>query len=407
MHSPSSPPQFVSRTIFSQGRARRGPGDGDSDEEEFMNEENYHKILLRKGEMIRELLIEFAEEFEVIPSPRLFGFRQRCRFGVMENELGDLEYSIWELGQNTMIKGYFDVASESMNNCMEVTKRLLNSERFSLLRSGLNAINFHENRNGTEILCTLCSGRPLPQCFSALAGELASELGIKAVIGRARKERVVSAQNGIKDDAFVVEHMEVRCSSKDEKVCRSLSYIQPEGSFSNPNADIAEVTANWLCDLMRRNNIKAQHRKFVEFYCGNANHGCYLADFFTQVIGVEIDNQLCAAARDNLKNNGIENGLIINKPAEEVARINHGFNFDHNDFLLVDPPRAGLDSLTLHMAKKFQSVIYIACDARSLVRDLREKDLGKTHKIKHMAAFDHFPWHAQFLEVVCWLEKIC
>ena len=97
--------------------------------------------------------------------------------------------------------------------------------------------------------------------------------------------------------------------------------------------------------------------------------------------------------------------MIIHKPAEEVAKRRHLYHFNEQDFLLVDPPRAGLDSLTLQLVREFQSVVYIACDARSLARDLREKGLGVSHRVQYMAAFDHFPWHAEYLEVVCWLEK--
>lgn len=68
----SSPPEFVSRTIFSQGCP------DDENEHNFMCSENYNKILERKGTHIRSLFTGFipAERFEIIPSPKLFGFRQ-------------------------------------------------------------------------------------------------------------------------------------------------------------------------------------------------------------------------------------------------------------------------------------------------------------------------------------------
>ena len=55
-------------------------------------------------------------------------------------------------------------------------------------------------------------------------------------------------------------------------------------------------------------------------------------------------------------------------------------------------------------ASKLDAIIASA-QARSLARDLGEKKLGETHRVKRLAAFDHFPWHADFLEVVCQLEK--
>jgi hypothetical protein len=421
----------------------------------------------------------------------------------MRNTNNELCYSIWEQGQNTIINSKFEVASDTMNDVMDRTRLLLHSStKYTPLIEGISAINFHENRNGNEMMITLCNGLPLCPNFPELASELASELRVKAVIGRARKEKLVS--NNSSDD-FVIESMKIRDVGSDvsggvssdvsgggdvsggvssdisgggdvsggvsSDVSRGVSsdvsrgvgvgvgvgsdvssdvsgdvsggvssdvsgsdvssgdvsgdgndgdddgvgkvhvpyrtirYRQPEGSFSNPNGDIAEITANWLCHKMRIENMKSQNRKFIEFYSGNANHSCYLAEYFTEVLGVEIDKELCNAATINLEMNGITNGVIINKPAEEVAKRRHLYHFDSNDFLLVDPPRAGLDTLTLGLVREFQSVIYIACDARSLARDLEEKGLGVSHTVKYMAAFDHFPWHAEFLEVVCWLEK--
>jgi hypothetical protein len=68
----SAPPEFVSRTIFSQGCV------DEEHQQSFMSKDNYDKILERKGTHIRSLFTDFIpfEEFEIIPSPKLFGFRQ-------------------------------------------------------------------------------------------------------------------------------------------------------------------------------------------------------------------------------------------------------------------------------------------------------------------------------------------
>ena len=42
------------------------------------------------------------------------------------------------------------------------------------------------------------------------------------------------------------------------------------------------------------------------------------------------------------------------------------------------------------------------CDGASLARDLAST-LGRTHEVRRMALFDHFP-SSRFYEVVVWLE---
>ena len=67
----TSPPRFVSRTLFSQGAEGT---------DSFMTEDNYEKILTRKGASIRSLFTDYIDfdQIELIPSPKLTGFRQVC-----------------------------------------------------------------------------------------------------------------------------------------------------------------------------------------------------------------------------------------------------------------------------------------------------------------------------------------
>ena len=83
-----------------------------------------------------------------------------------------------------------------------------------------------------------------------------------------------------------------------------------------------------------------------------------------------------------------EYALSSTIPANEIAGFVIGFGM-----LYVVSPASKLDA------------IIASAQARSLARDLGEKKLSETHRVKRLAAFDHFPWHADFLEVVCQLEK--
>ena len=447
---------FVSRTLFTKSSLT-------TREQIYLSKDSYDDILRRKSKLIEGLLRPFMSEkvtrekndddasageeeeeeeeesvveFEVFESPKLRGFRQRCRFGIVPRESAadareeddrvrrreKFDYSIYERNTLTRIESKFEIASKSIESKMDALRTLMNEdERFSSLGKGkLSAVTFHENRASTECVITLWKGEKIESDFADVAGVLADEIGVKAIVARAKGEKKVS--NNSKDD-FVIEEMHV--------LNRTMKYKQPEGSFSNPNGDIAEITANWLSENMQKdakqeeedenNNKNKKARNFVEFYCGNMNHGCYLAPHFPngRVIGIERDETLCEAAKTNIELNGVKNAVIINAPAEVVARrfLSHlkrkekvkgeafMYPFDENDFILVDPPRAGLDEITLDLVRNFRDVIYISCDARSLVRDLGELKLSETHRIKRIAAFDHFPWHADFLEVVCWLEK--
>ena len=71
--------------------------------------------------------------------------------------------------------------------------------------------------------------------------------------------------------------------------------------------------------------------------------------------------------------------------------------------VLVDPPRAGLDADTLNSVLKFDNILYISCNPKSLHRNLRE-GLAATHKIERIAVFDQFAC-TPFLEVAVLLRR--
>lgn len=104
---------------------------------------------------------------------------------------------------------------------------------------------------------------------------------------------------------------------------------------------------------------------------------------------MEVNGRLVEAARENLVTNSIPNAHVIQISSEKFQprRLQQrafagpfpdaNYNFK---VVLVDPPRAGLDKHTRRMVSSFPHVLYISCDPRSLLRDLRE-GLGARHTI--------------------------
>ena len=126
--------------------------------------------------------------------------------------------------------------------------------------------------------------------------------------------------------------------------------------------------------------LHATERSFVKFYCGNMNHGCYWRNTSRgKVIGVE-ETRVCAKQRSKFRDEFDRKRNDYTRAVEKVARRFHSrcvkkkqgedkiegeeYPFTENDFILVDPPRAGLDEITLDLVREFKDVIYISCDAK-------------------------------------------
>jgi tRNA (uracil-5-)-methyltransferase len=59
------------------------------------------------------------------------------------------------------------------------------------------------------------------------------------------------------------------------------------------------------------------------------------------------------------------------------------------DCVLVDPPRSGLDGLTISLIKRFEVIIYISCNYKSLLENLKEL---KEYQIEKLFMYDQFPY---------------
>lgn len=62
----------------------------------------------------------------------------------------------------------------------------------------------------------------------------------------------------------------------------------------------------------------------------------------------------------------------------------------YSSAVFVDPPRAGIDPLTLALVSKFDHIMYVSCNPETLRDNL--KALLQTHSIARFALFDQFPF---------------
>lgn len=170
--------------------------------------------------------------------------------------------------------------------------------------------------------------------------------------------------------------------------------------FSNPNGHVNELALTWICNTISTSIYNCEEYNLLELYCGNCNHTCALSKYVKHTVAVEINKELCDAARINLAINKIKNVTIVESDSEKFARkilknkyyIIQDGNVEKRiefNFVLVDPPRAGLDVTTLSLIVLYDYILYISCNpAESAIRDLAT--LLLTHDMIKFATFDHF-----------------
>jgi len=272
----------------------------------------------------------------------------------------------------------FPAVAEPISRAMPVLReRLMASPS---LKRKLFQVDFLATLSG-RLMITLVYHRPLDEDWEAAARELAAAMDVQ-LIGRSRKQKVVIGQD------WLLEEFELNG--------RPLRYQQIEGSFTQPNGGVNRQMLGWACQ-----QAAGIGGNLVELYCGNGNFTIALAPLFDKVLATEVSKSSVHAAQFNLTANNVENVAIARMSSEEFSDALSGREtftrlkdidlvpFRHAT-LFVDPPRSGLDAITLDLAREFDRILYISCNQQTLLDNVTA--LQDTHAISASAVFDQFPY---------------
>jgi len=354
----------------------------------------------------------FERPVERFEPPKRCGFRARARFGVRRDDCGAVRLvgEVAGAGAREMDADGFEDGCDGVRRAIRTFTDALAQEDTSWsvqARESVLAVSFLSNRDGSE---AVVASTHSPVGFAEGSFREFAEAMMRentSVVGCVhRRRRRASVLVGERD--YVIETIRLQTRSRAERLVR---FIHREGSFSNPNVDVAEQTGNFLCELcedLTENGTKGM--RFVELYAGCGNHTVTVAPYFLHgAYAVEIDENLVKAARENFAMNGLDDSVarVVCAPAEEWIHTSDARDERYrasSTVALVDPPRNGLDRRTLDfITSAFDVVIYVACDYESMYRDIVDDENGFSRRgfdLKRLAVFDHVPTSARWIETV-------
>ena len=353
--------------------------------------EQYSSQLTTKVEQVQQLLAEFAAPAAEVFTSAAEHYRLRAEFRIWHNG-DDIYHAMFDSETRDKVRiDYFPVACRTIADFMPV---LLKHIQFNHeLRYKLYQVDYLATLSG-ELLVSLIYKRPLTNSWleqaRSLTEALAGQYNVK-FIGRSRKQKLMLTND------YVTEQFELDGAS--------LRYQQVEGSFTQPNGEVNRKMLGWAKQI-----ACGLSGDLLEIYCGNGNFSIALAECFNQVVATEISRTSIKSAQYNIALNNVDNLQVLQMSAEDVATaLQQGTQLKQLDLagmqlntVLVDPPRAGLDSGTEQLVSRFNDIIYISCNPQTLAQNLRQ--LCKTHQIVKLAVFDQFPY-THHIESGVWLRK--
>ena len=349
-----------------------------------MSSSAYRQQLNDKQAYLAQLFNDLAPPpLEVFASPQQH-FRMRAEFRVW-HEGEAIFYAMFAPGQKASGASLiriedFPSAHLSINAMMP---RLLETiAAHPILKSRLFQVEFLTTLSG-DMLITLIYHTKLEAEWRAQAEALQAALGVY-IIGRSRGQKIVLSQD------FVTEKLMVNG--------REFSYRQIEGGFTQPNAYICRDMLNWACAV-----TEGLNGDLLELYCGNGNFTLPLSTRFQKVLATELSKTSVSAAQANIATNRISNIALARLSAQEFTEAYTGVrkfrrlqeqHIHLNNYafstVFVDPPRAGIDDATLSLLQRFEHILYISCNPKTLRANL--DTLSQTHRIQRWALFDQFPF---------------
>jgi 23S rRNA (uracil1939-C5)-methyltransferase len=135
----------------------------------------------------------------------------------------------------------------------------------------------------------------------------------------------------------------------------------------------------------------------VELYAGSGNLSVLLAREVRELTLVESSREACDAARANLADRGLA-AKVVEADASAYAWG------PTTRLVVLDPPRTGARAVAERLAaSRVPHVIYVACDAQTLGRDLAL--LAPAYDARSVATFEMFP-ETSHVETVVALERV-
>lgn len=180
-----------------------------------------------------------------------------------------------------------------------------------------------------------------------------------------------------------------------EEVLDGKTYLLSNESFFQLNTSQAKRFYETMVQLanLDSNDI------VVDAYSGLGPVSQYVSDKVKKVYAIELNKSATISLKKQLKINNIDNVVVINdKFSEGLSKIK-----DKVDVMFFDPPRSGLDDITLKLVMKREpsKIIYGSCNPSTLAKNLKE--LLKKYKLIKTVPLDMFP-QTSLVESVTLLE---
>jgi 23S rRNA (uracil1939-C5)-methyltransferase len=323
-----------------------------------------------------------ASGFDLIPSPDVWGYRNKVRFG-LRRDGGDVRLAYNAPGSRDELVPVDDCRLVA-RPVMDILQAALDVIRGGDFRT-LSEIEARQAEGGREILINLFwSGAPAPGDIDGLVAGLSSRAPLVGIVSQRRRGRGWSettewGRGWIEDRAA------------------GTAFLVGARSFFQVNVPLL---GRVIADIRAAAAFTGAER-LADLYCGVGTFGLALAGAVREVHGVESDPANIDFLRRNIERSRVRSFKMYEGTAEEWAGP---LLAAKTDAAVFDPPRKGLgpEIVQALLAAPPARLFYLSCNPTTLARDV--KALAPAFGVALVRGYDFFP-HTPHIETLAVLEK--
>lgn len=182
----------------------------------------------------------------------------------------------------------------------------------------------------------------------------------------------------------------------------TLQFNVSPTAFFQPNTDQAE---NFYALALNMAGLSEETIVF-DLYCGTGTLGMLASQKAKKVLGIELSPESSLDARENVKDNHINNmEVITGDVGKTLTQLRAEEGFETPQLVVVDPPRIGLDEEALKNILDLspEKILYISCNPASQAENIKVLTEEK-YTLLAVRPVDQFP-HTLHVENIAVLER--
>ncbi|AHF81283.1 23S rRNA (uracil(1939)-C(5))-methyltransferase RlmD [Thermococcus paralvinellae] len=334
----------------------------------------YKEQIKFKEEKLEKIL---GFHIEVLPSPKIYGHRNRIDVVISTRGIGFRRKGTWwDVIDIEKCEVFGDKSERALKALREFIEDY-NLEPWNLEKSEgfMRYIVMREGKFTSEFMVNLVTNE----------GSLPEEVSEYFDFA----DSIYWSINALKSDVSYGEPRKFWGNEFIREKLDDVVYLIHPNSFFQTNSYQAVTLVKKVAEF-------ADGEKVLDLYSGVGTFGIYLAKRGFNVEGIEINPFAVEMAKRNVEINNVNARFYVGEDKDVE-------NLKEYDTLIVDPPRAGLHPKLIRkiLRDKPETIVYVSCNPKTLAKNLEE--LNEAYKIEEIIGLDMFP-HTPHIEVVTKLK---